>query len=105
MLNQLDVFLSPLADTKTYPLVVVLQSPFSELAGTRIVAPAVRYLPSSRTVGVLTPRFIVDGQEYTLQIFQLTSVKVTSLKRKVANIADRRDEITRALDHIFHDNS
>ena len=105
MPDQFDVFLNPLGDTKTYPFVVVLQSPFSELAGTRVVAPAVRYLPNSRTVGVLTPRFIVDGQEYTLQIFQLTSVKVRSLKRKIANIGDRRDEITRALDHLFHDNS
>ncbi len=58
-----------------------------------------------RINGVLTPRFRIDDDEYVLHIFQLTSVTVTDLKRRVGNIADVRDAITRALDHLFHDNA
>jgi toxin CcdB len=105
MPNQFDVFINPLSDRAAYPLLVVLQSPFAELAKTRIVAPAVRLRPEIRIGGVLTPRFTIDGNDYVLHIFQLTSVKVTDLKRRVGNIADARDAITRALDHLFHDNA
>jgi hypothetical protein len=34
-----------------------------------------------------------------------SSVKVTDLKRRVGNIAEARDAITHALDHLFHDNA
>jgi toxin CcdB len=105
MPDQFDVFLNPLKDNSVYPLIVVLQSPFTELINTRIVAPATRAQSGSRTGGILTPRFSVAGQEYILQTFQLTSMKVTSLKNKIGNIADAHDAITRALDHLFHDNA
>jgi toxin CcdB len=105
MPSQFDVFVSPLGDRTVYPLLVVLQSPFAELAKIRIVAPAVRLQPGMRIGGVLTPVFAIEGEEYVLQTFQLTSVRVTDLKLRVGNIADHRDAITRALDHLFHDNS
>jgi toxin CcdB len=105
MPKQFDVFLNPLRSRTSYPLLVVLQSPFAELANTRIVAPAIRAPAGALTGGVLAPRFVVDGQAYTLQTFQLTSMKVAELKNPIANIADARDQITKALDHLFHDNS
>lgn len=104
--TQFDVFPNPLKHQRTaYPLIVVLQSPFAELANVRIVAPATRSQNGSRVGGLLTPRFILDGQEYTLQTFQLTSVRITDLKNWVANIGEARDRITAALDHLFHDYS
>ena len=105
MPDQYDVFVNPVGDRIAYPLVVVLQSPFARLAKTRIVAPAVRAPPAVRIGGVLTPRFTLDGQEYILQTFQLTSMRVTDLKRRIANVAGLRDDITRALDHLFNDNA
>ena len=105
MPKQFDVFLNPLKDRGAYPLIVVLQSPFAELANTRIVAPAVRCQAGTQIGGVLTPRFVVEGVEYVLQTFQLTSMRVTDLKHQIANIAAARDDITRALDHQFHDNA
>jgi len=103
--TQFDVFLNPLKNRAAYPLIVVLQSPFVELANSRIVAPATRSQGGSRVGGVLTPRFVVDGQEYMLQTFQLTSMNVSDLKNWIANISEARDQITTALDHLFHDNS
>jgi hypothetical protein len=47
----------------------------------------------------------VEGQEYLLHIFQLTSVSISDLKDWVADVSDARDQITTALDHLFHDNS
>jgi hypothetical protein len=110
MAKQYDVFQNPFKDRAAYPLLVVLQSPFAKLTNTRIVAPAV-LAPGVSTAsgqqsgGVLTPRFTVDGRDYTLQTFQLTSMKLSDLKQHVANISDARDRITTALDHLFHDNS
>jgi hypothetical protein len=103
--TQYDVFLNPLRNRKIYPLVVVLQSPFADLAQSRIVAPAVRFQSSSRVNRILTPRVVVEGQEYLLHIFQLTSVSISDLKDWVADVSDARDQITTALDHLFHDNS
>jgi hypothetical protein len=104
MPKQFDVFLNPLRDKSSYPLLVVLQSPFADLAATRIVAPAVRAQAGREIGGVLTPKFVIDGQAYTLQIFQLTSIRAGDLKQWIANIGDARDQITQALDHLFHDN-
>ena len=105
MPKQFDVFVNPLRDRAAYPLLVVLQSPFADLANTRVVAPAVPVRQGTRAGGILMPRFALDGSEYSLHIFQLTSVQVTALKRRVGNIAEVRDAITRALDHLFHDNA
>lgn len=107
MAKQYDVFQNPFKDRAAYPLLVVLQSPFAQLANTRIVAPAIPAPAGTvpQTSGVLTPRFTVDGRDYTLQTFQLTSMKLSDLKQHVANISDARDRITTALDHLFHDNS
>ncbi len=104
MPKQFDVFLNPLRDKSSYPLLVVLQSPFAELAATRIVAPAIRAQTGRPIGGLLTPQFVIDRQRYTLQIFQLTSIRVGDLKQWIANIPEARDQITQALDHLFHDN-
>ena len=103
--KQFDVFTNPLKNRAAYPLIVVLQSPFADLSDTRIVATATRYSTGSGKGGVLRPKFTVDGQDYTLEVFQLTSMKVTDLSNWVANIASVRDLITVALDNLLHDNS
>ncbi len=105
MPRQFDVFANPLRDRASYPLVVVLQSPFAELASTRIVAPAVRSQTASQIGGVLTPQFVLKGERYTLQTFQMTSMRVNDLKTWIGNIGDIRDEISAALDRLFHDNA
>jgi CcdB protein len=106
MADQYDVFQNPVGSLrKTYPVVVVLQSPFADLANSRIVAPATPALNSSRIAGVLTPVFEHDAQRYVLHVPALTTMRLESLRTKLGNIATSRDAITAALDHLFHDNS
>src|SRR5665213_1273851 len=96
MAKQFDVFRNPIAlHRSAYPIVVVLQSPFAALAKSRIVAPAIRVQPGIDSGAVLTPRFTVGDEDYTLHTFQLTSVLTTDLKDWVGNIADPILEVGR----------
>ena len=73
---------------------------FLKSLATRVVIPL---LPRDRAVAVrdLNPVVRVDDEDYVVMTQELSAVPRFSLRRKIGSLADRRDEITRALDVLL----
>ena len=96
-LDQFDVVANPDGRSQTFaPFLVILQSRFVDL-DTVVVAPAVRDKPPN---GV-DPAVTIEGEDLTLAVTELAAVERRALRRPVASLSDREDEIRRALDRLF----
>ena len=80
--------------------VIDVQADLLELLATRVVIPL---LPRDRAVAVrdLNPVVRVDDEDYVVMTQELSAVPRFNLRRKIGSLADRRDEITRALDVLL----
>ena len=60
-------------------------------------------LPRDRAEAVrdLNPVVRVDDEDYVVMTQEVSAVPRFSLRRKIGSLADRRDEITRALDVLL----
>jgi toxin CcdB len=101
MSRQFDVVANPdPVEAAHRPYLVVLQSDVVSGLATTVVAPLV---PREQMQGAqrLNPVLPVAGQEFWLATHELFAVDQRILGRRVATLADRRDEIIAALDFIF----
>lgn len=101
-MGQFDILRNPGRQRDTIPYVIVLQNDRFDQAATRFVAPLVL---ASR-IGVrehwLAPRFIVDGVEVVMDVFNLATLPVERLGRPVGTLAgeDTRTRLMRAIDEL-----
>lgn len=81
--------------------VVVLQHEAMGYRENVIVAPCVQAVLVHRP-GTLTPTFELEGVAHAAIVGDLAAVSISALHgRVVANIADRRDSFTAAIDRLF----
>jgi len=81
--------------------VVDLQSDFLAELTSRVVAPL---FPADKLAGPanqLNPLVEIEGKEFVLFTQLLAKLPKSDLKRPIASIADKHDEISRALDLRF----
>jgi toxin CcdB len=99
---QFDVFRNPGRQRDAIPYVVVLQNGRFDRGLTRFVAPLVRSVPSSIELHALAPRFMVEGSEVVLDVFNLATVLADRLSAPVASLRDdvSRAKLIRALDEL-----
>ena len=69
---------------------------------TRMVVPLLPVADAPKPARRLNPIFEIRGERHMMATQYMASVPVTVLKLPVANLSDRLDEITNALDMIFH---
>ena len=92
-----DVFDAP--DSAGY--VVDVQTDLIDVARTRVVVPL---LPASRTpapIKRLHPSFVIAGESFVMATHLIATLPVELLQTSRTSLADRRDEITAALDMLF----
>jgi toxin CcdB len=80
--------------------VVDVQADLLEQLATRVVIPLVPR-GTSMVVRDLNPVARIDGRDYVVMTQELAAVARSLLRRKVGSLADRRDEISRALDVLL----
>ncbi len=99
---QFDVFRNPGRQRDAIPYVVVLQNARFDRGLTRFVAPLVRSSPASIESHALAPRFIVEGSEVVMDVFNLTTLFADRLGAPVASLRDddSRAKLIRALDEL-----
>jgi toxin CcdB len=97
---QFDVYRFKPAGAKAVH-VIDLQSDMLEGLATRIVAPLYPLEPQSRPILRLNPTVQVDGKAFYLATQELTAVRVKSLGKPVASLAEKRDELIAALDFLI----
>jgi toxin CcdB len=104
VVRRFDVFRNPsLASTKKMPYVLVVQSDLLDEMDTCVVLPLARAQAArSSATAVLNPEFQIEDTA-VVQLTQLiAAVPADSLRKHVANLESRRDEIVRALDFLFN---
>lgn len=82
-------------------LVVDVQTDFLD-TGTRIVAPLIRAADAPPPIPRLKPQFKITDQTYVLHPQEVAAVPTVALKMPIADLSLFRDDITRALDIVFH---
>jgi toxin CcdB len=83
------------------PYVMDVQSEFTSHLETRVVIPV---MPESKVPGqiaILHPLVDIGGVPHVLVTHMMTSISRRDLGRVVEAVAERRDEITRALGLLF----
>lgn len=100
---QFGVHRNPNPDTRAaYPLLLDVQSDLIAGLRTRVVvplcpAPAMK----GKLITKLMPVFEIDGKQYAMLTPQLAGVSNRQVGAKVADLAQRRDEIIAALDLLI----
>ena len=101
-MRQFDVLDNPIPRARgVLPFVAVLQADFAETGRERVVAPLAPRAAMPPLAGRLIPIVTVHNQECVLLVPSLTTLPVTDLRHVVANLADDREQIVTALDHLF----
>ncbi len=101
MIQQFDVFANPDAHESVYrPFIVVLQSGLVSDLRSTIVAPLVRRQDMSGAQR-LNPLVTVAGEEFWLATHELFALDRRILRKKVASLAECRNQIIAALDMLF----
>jgi len=68
---------------------------------TRVVVPLIPVSEAPKPAQVLNPIFRVDGAQCVMVTQYLSAIPAKKLKKATCSLADRRDEITAALDLLF----
>lgn len=87
------------SDSVTYMLDV--QCDLLEGIDSRVVLPVIALSRAPKTSTLLNPLVEIDGELHVVMTQSLAAVPRAVLKKPVANLAHRADEITRALDLLF----
>lgn len=99
-MRQFDAFRNPSPETRSIaPFPVVLSSHHLRDLSEVIVAPAVN--DAGRTVGDLEVLVDIAGEPLTLVVSELFSLTATVLHQRAGSLAEREDDIRRALDRLF----
>lgn len=100
---QFDIFQNPGRQRDAIPFVVLLQNARFDRAGTRFVGPLVRIEMARVAEHYLAPRFVVDGIEVVLDVFNLVTIPADRLGRSVGSLADEesRLKLIRAIDELI----
>jgi len=98
--RQFDVFDNPSPEARQFaPCLVVLSSHLVLGFDDAVVAPLVN--DSHATVGALEIEVEVAREHLVLVVSELPSMAGRNLRQRVGSLADREDDIRRAIDRLF----
>lgn len=101
MIRQFEIVENPSTRSRAIaPYVVLLQSHLYDEGLTAIVAPLLRMEAAAILTRVSLP-VMVDGQPPILMLSEMAAVERRALTRPLGSLADREDDIRRALDRLF----
>ena len=83
-------------------LVVDIQSDLVDTLANRIVVPLLPVDDAPQPIGRVNFALSINGADYMVETQYIASVPTVALTRPVASVPQYRDEITRALDMLFH---
>lgn len=101
MIRQFDILENPSPRSRAIaPFVVLIQSHLYDEGVTALVAPLLLMPPAATVTRVSVPvRY--DGAAYLLMLSELGAVDRRFLGQPLGSLADREDDIRRALDRLF----
>ena len=82
------------------PLVVDVQNSLFDALATRLVVPLYLLKAADKPIVRLNLVVELDGEKYLLAVQEMTAVRSKALGKKVASLADYRDQIIAAIDFL-----
>lgn len=100
---QFDVYRNPVAaSARDIPYLLDIQAGLLGGLVTRVFIPLVRpEAIKGKLASILNPVLIVEGKPFILLTQELAGIPLKSFKRPVANLADERQTILRAVDFVI----
>lgn len=100
-----DVYPNPGSQSSTTPYLVDVQSDLLDGLDSRMVIPlrSLKHFPKVKLSLRLTPVFAIDGEDFLLETPKMGAVPLRVLKSPVTSLAHEQEQITAALDFLFHD--
>jgi len=68
---------------------------------TRVVVPLIPFGTAPKAATRLNPLFVLNDVEHSMVTQFMAAVPASVLKREIANVSDRRDEIVNAIDLLL----
>lgn len=99
-----DVYANPGSHAATTPYLLDVQSDLLNGLDSRMVIPmrSLKHFPKVKLSTQLTPVFTIDGESYLLETPKMGAVPRRELKSRVTSLAPAQDQITAAMDFLFH---
>jgi toxin CcdB len=99
-----DVYPNPGAHASTTPYLLDVQSDLLDGLDSRMVIPlrSLEHFAKVKLPTRLTPVIHISGRDYLLETPKMGAVPSRLLKNSVASLSGLHDQITSALDFLFH---
>jgi len=99
-----EVYTNPGSHATTTPYLLDVQSDLLDGLDTRMVVPlrSLKHFPQVKLSTRLTPIFTIKGEDHLLETPKMGAVPQCVLKSPVTSLAENQDQITAALDFLFH---
>jgi toxin CcdB len=99
-----DVYANPGSHAATTPYLLDVQSDLLNSLDTKMVIPlrSLKHFPKVKLPTQLTPIFTIKDEAYLLETPKMGAVPQRVLKSPVTSLAQAQDQITAAMDFLFH---
>jgi toxin CcdB len=99
-----DVYANPGSHAGTTPYLLDVQSDLLNSLDTKMVIPlrSLKHFPKVKLPTQLTPIFTIEGEDYLLETPKMGAIPRRVLKSSVTSLAQAQDQITAAMDFLFH---
>lgn len=99
-----DVYANPGSHAATTPYLLDVQSDLLSGLDTKLVIPlrSLKHFPKVKLPTQLTPIFTIEGEAFLLETPKMGAVPQRVLKSPVTSLAQAQDQITAAMDFLFH---
>jgi len=101
-MKQFDVYANTDSETsQAYPYFVDIQNELLEILNSRVVIPLTAALPNKGLPNNICPRIEIDGEQYYLLTYQVTTVSKSFLKEHESSLLLNRAEIINSIDFLI----
>jgi toxin CcdB len=99
-----DVYANPGNHAASTPYLLDVQSELLNDLGSRMVIPlrSLKHFPKVKLSTQLTPIFTIEGEAFLLETPKMGAVPQRVLKSPITSLAEAQDQITAAMDFLFH---
>lgn len=101
-MRQFDVYANTDSDTnQAYPYFVDIQTELLEVLNSRVVMPLTTVLPDKGLPNNICPKVEINGEQYYLLAYQITTVSSSFLRKNDSSLLLSRIDIINSLDFLI----
>lgn len=101
-MKQFDVYTNTDSDTnQAYPYFVDVQTALLDILNSRVVIPLTTVLPNKGLPNNICPKVEINGEQYYLLTYQITTVARSFLKKHESSLLLNRSNIINSLDFLI----